>query len=399
MAGMVACTGRAAPDRRRAACGGAIRGSTRRLPRGDRGVHGRPGKGPRRAGPRFPAGRTAGGGEGAAGTCRGDRPGEGGVLGSPGRDLRMGRGVPRGGRMLEARCWPWPRTRSRAPAHRPGLGDSSNFGSSTRRGTNSGGRRRSSPSAPDAPLSLGLLEMERGDFAAAEDAFRQALRLSPACHMALYWLANMHGASLSEDDLAALKARLRDPATGEEPRTRLLFALGQVHDARGEYRRRGKLPAPGQCPATSPGQAVAGLRSAGREALVDGLIRVFDRPFFASTGRRGARHEETGVRRRPAALRDHARRAGPGQPPFGPRSRRAHARPEGLRCLALDRRPRHLADRLRRSPPAAAHSPPRRGVPRATRGLAGGEADRVVDKLPENYLLVGLLTTLFPPPR
>ena len=91
------------------------------------------------------------------------------------------------------------------------------------------------PGAPDAPLSLGLLEMERGDFAAAEDAFRQALRLSPACHMALYWLANMHGAALSEDDLAALKSRLRDPATGEEPRTRLLFALGQVHDARGEY--------------------------------------------------------------------------------------------------------------------------------------------------------------------
>ena len=29
-------------------------------------------------------------------------------------------------------------------------------------------------------------------------------------------------------------------------------------------------------------------------------------------------------------------------------------------------------------------------------GLTGGEADRVVDKLPENYLLVGLLTTLFP---
>src|SRR4051794_9391476 len=91
------------------------------------------------------------------------------------------------------------------------------------------------PAAPAAPLSLGLLEMERGDFAAAEVAFREALRLSPDCHMALYWLANIHGAALPESDLADLKARVGDPATGDEPRTRLLFALGQVHDARREY--------------------------------------------------------------------------------------------------------------------------------------------------------------------
>ena len=217
--------------------------------------------------------------------------------------------------------------------------------------------------------------MERGDFAAAEDAFRQALRLSPACHMALStgWPI-CTGPRCRKSDLAALKARLRDPATGDEPRTRLLFALGQVHDARGEYRRsRQAACARPMRLQQARVQVSRGFDPRNARCIVDGLIRVFDRSFFASTGRRGARLEETGLRRRPAALRDHARRAGPGQPPFGPRRRRAHARPEGLRCPALDRRPRHLADRLRRPPPAAARP---RASPRSTSSSSGPRGRR-----------------------
>jgi tetratricopeptide (TPR) repeat protein len=252
------------------------------------------------------------------------------------------------------------------------------------------------PTAPEPALSLGLLELERGEFAAAEMAFRRALSLSPACHMALYWLANLRGAALPDDDLAALKARLEDPATADEPRTRLLFALGQVYDARGEYRPAARRLREANALQNKRISLSRGFDPAERVALVDGMIRVFDVDLFERL--QGAGHDS----RRPVfivglprsgttlieqVLAAHPSVHGAGELLLGPRTLDGLPAAVGRAISPIDCVPLLHPPHIRRLA---------EGFLEQLRGVAGDRAERVVDKLPENYLLVGLLKLLFP---
>jgi tetratricopeptide (TPR) repeat protein len=251
------------------------------------------------------------------------------------------------------------------------------------------------PEAPGPALSLGLLELERGEFAAAETAFRRALSLSPTCHMALYWLAHLRGAALPENDLESLKARLDDPATAEEPRTRLLFALGQVHDARGEYVLAARRLREANALQRNRIEISRGFDQAERVALVDGLVRVFDRELFDRHA--GAGHES----RRPVfivglprsgttlieqVLASHPSVHGAGELLLGPRTLDALPATVGRAISPIDCVPLLHPPHVRRLAEAYLEQ---------LCSIAGDRADRVVDKLPENYLLVGLLKLLF----
>ncbi|QEH36319.1 Tetratricopeptide repeat protein [Aquisphaera giovannonii] len=136
------------------------------------------------------------------------------------------------------------------------------------------------PESTEPLVSLGLLEMERARPGPAEAAFRAAVALRADCAMAQYWLANLLGGRLPDADLDALQALADDPGTGEEPRTRLLFAMGHVLDARGRH----ALAAP-RFRAANALQLAALRRSrpfdpAGHERFVGDLARVYDRAFF-----------------------------------------------------------------------------------------------------------------------
>ncbi len=135
---------------------------------------------------------------------------------------------------------------------------------------------------------LGGLHEERGEMAQAEAAYRLALRLEPGFLLPLARLATLLGARLPSADLAKLEQAAADPKLGAEPRGRLLFALGNVLDAHGEYARA--------APAFRDANALTLESRRGRfdyvpaehERFVDNMLRLFTPEFFDRTAGLGS---------------------------------------------------------------------------------------------------------------
>jgi tetratricopeptide (TPR) repeat protein len=257
---------------------------------------------------------------------------------------------------------------------------------------------RIEPESGAAHLHLGGLHEELGAMVEAEAAFRTALALQPAFPLPHARLATLLRHKLPEADLAALEARLVDPALDPGPRARLLFGLAHALDGRGEYARA----------ADCLGQANAITRELARgrkeydpvrhARFVDGVLGAFPADFLARLRESGAGLDT----RRPVFV-------------FGlPRSGTtlieqvlaSHSRIHGAGELRLARRTfLAIPGVLGRS------GPPRESIPHLDRdavarlagahldqlaALDGGASERIVDKMPNNYLYLGLLTVLFP---
>jgi tetratricopeptide (TPR) repeat protein len=251
------------------------------------------------------------------------------------------------------------------------------------------------PNFPGAHLNLGGLHQEHGEMREAEACFREAIRLRPRFAPPHSMLATLLRGKLPEADRAALEARLADGRLGKGHRARLLFALAHVFDGRGEF------PAAAGClrEANSISAEMAHdkreYRPAEHEKFVDDLVRVFNADFFTRTAGAGL---DT---RRPVFV-------------FGlPRSGTTlveqvlagHSDVHGAGELRLGR---NTFDALP-APPQGVRPEP--GLPHVDLpvlqvlarqhldGLAasdGGRSARVVDKMPDNYLHLGLLAALFP---
>ena len=98
------------------------------------------------------------------------------------------------------------------------------------------------PDFAEAHGKLGSALEEMGDLEGAEDSFRATLRYDPRSAFAHHKLAGLLGGKLPENDLAALRRMLaQDSACGEQrdlpdaERLLLHFGLAHVLDARGEY--------------------------------------------------------------------------------------------------------------------------------------------------------------------
>jgi tetratricopeptide (TPR) repeat protein len=91
------------------------------------------------------------------------------------------------------------------------------------------------PNYADAHNNLGSAWQEKGDFQAAEDAIRAALRHNPRFGLAHFNLAQLLDGRLPETDLAAQRRLLEDRELADEQRFNLHFGVAQVLDARGEY--------------------------------------------------------------------------------------------------------------------------------------------------------------------
>ena len=74
-----------------------------------------------------------------------------------------------------------------------------------------------------------------GELAGAESGFREALRVQPRFALPHARLGTLLRERLPESDLKALETRLADTDLGLGPRARLLFALAQVRDGRGDF--------------------------------------------------------------------------------------------------------------------------------------------------------------------
>jgi tetratricopeptide (TPR) repeat protein len=241
----------------------------------------------------------------------------------------------------------------------------------------------------------GVLE-QLGDFEGLVASLREAVRLNPRHAGALARLATRLKGALPEPDRDVIEALLADHGLPPEDRWPLLFGLAHVLDARGEFDRAAALTAQANA------LQLADFRKRGRgydpaahRAFVDQLVEAFNPAFFDRV--RGFGHESerpvfvvglprTGTSLVEQVLASHPQVFGAGELRLALETFNALPWATG-RDVSLQDCLDHLdRDAVRR----LAH--------RHLDALAAlnRTADRVVDKMPENTLYLGLLADLFP---
>lgn len=256
---------------------------------------------------------------------------------------------------------------------------------------------RLKPDFAGAQLSLGGLSEEAGDLGAAEAAFREALRLQPTFALPHARLATLLRAKLPAEDQAALESRLADPQLEKGPRARLLFGLAHVLDGRGEHDRAA------ECLRQANGLALEMSHRRKRDydpaehvAFVDKMMATFDADFFRRTAGGGSPTRRSifvfgmprsGTTLIEQVLASHSKVHGAGELRLARETFEAVPEAVGLAKGPLECVP-HLI------PAAVARLAERHET--HLRALADDRVERIVDKMPDNYLYVGFLAALFP---
>ena len=278
------------------------------------------------------------------------------------------------------------------------------------------------PDFADAHGDLGSVLVEQGDLQGAEECFRTALRHDSRSAFARFKLAELLGAKLPEQDLLDQRRLLEGPASGEQTeltdakRLLLHFGLAEALDARGEYaeaarhldranalqlvqwRNRGKQYDPQE-----------------HELFVDRLIAVCTPDFFTRLGGLASESEvpvfvfglpRSGTTLIEQVLAGHSQVFAAGEIPlaaetFAVVGQAFQSDPAGP--AFLPNQPNH--------PNQPGHTDPSLNALRhldcqTARRLASLHLEklrvlrpaalRIVDKMPDNYLLLGLLAVLFP---
>ena len=281
---------------------------------------------------------------------------------------------------------------------------------------------RLQPDLAVAELRLGGLKEEWGELAEAEAAFREALRLQPDYPVPHAQLATLLSGKLPDADLAALEQRLADAKLGEGLRARLLFALAHVLDARGDYVRAA------DCLRQANSLTLAHARRqkreyspADHERFVDSIVQAFGPDFFARTAGGGLDTcrpvflfglPRSGTTLIEQVLASHSRIHGAGELRFARQTFEAIptvcGQPASLPSPASGRKAggeggsqasattsASPLDCLPHLDAAAIHRLAQQHDDRLAT-LAGDGAQRIVDKMPDNYLYLGLLAAMFP---
>jgi tetratricopeptide (TPR) repeat protein len=252
------------------------------------------------------------------------------------------------------------------------------------------------PDSAAAQLNIGGLSEEQGQMDKAEEAFRTALRLQPAFPIPHARLATLLRGKLPDEDLAALEKRLADPQLPQGPRARLLFGLCHVLDARGDYARAGECLRESNALSKELAKGQREYVPADHERFVNGLLKTFDSALFARVG--GAGHDSrlpvfvfglprSGTTLIEQILASHSRFHGAGELRMARQSFEAIPATLGLPGLPMECVPHIDGPALRRL--AEQHL-------ERLRTLAGNRPDRVADKMPDNYMYLGLMAVVFP---
>jgi tetratricopeptide (TPR) repeat protein len=255
---------------------------------------------------------------------------------------------------------------------------------------------RIQPDSAAAHLNIGGLSEEQGHMDKAEEAFRSALRLQPNFPIPHARLSTLLRGKLPDDDVEALERRLADPDLAQAPRARLLFGLTHVLDARGDYARAGECLREANAISKSLAKGNREYVPADHDRFVTGLLKTFDSGFFERVG--GLGHES----RRPVfvfglprsgttlieqILASHSRLHGAGELRAARQTFEAIPAAVGLTGPPMESIPHLDAPAFRRL--AEQHL-------ERLRLLAGDRPDRVADKMPDNYMYLGLMSAVFP---
>jgi tetratricopeptide (TPR) repeat protein len=252
------------------------------------------------------------------------------------------------------------------------------------------------PDFPAAQCNLAYALEELGDFAEAERTFRDVLRQHPHHAGAHAQLATMLRGRLPAADQQALEQVLADPDGADDGRLGLHFALAHVLDARGAYEQA----ADHLRQANALAQALR--RQRGRQydpaehgRFVDNLLAAFTPAFFERTAGFGLDTERpvfiVGLPRSGTTLTEqilarHSQAFGAGELRLARDAFFALAGPSATEAGAFEPLARLDAETVRRT--ARRHL-------EGLHALDAGAA-RIVDKMPDNYLYLGLLAVLFP---
>ena len=87
------------------------------------------------------------------------------------------------------------------------------------------------------PISMGHVYRAKGDIDAAVECYRRAARIRRGHGDAWWSLANTKSYRFTGDELRRMEAVEADPATGEEDRINVSFALGKAYEDREEFER------------------------------------------------------------------------------------------------------------------------------------------------------------------
>jgi tetratricopeptide (TPR) repeat protein len=260
---------------------------------------------------------------------------------------------------------------------------------------------RLKPDFAPAHCNLGAVREELSDFAEAERCFREALLHDPGQAGAWNQLAALLRGKLPDTDLAAMRRLLADPGLTDARRAALHFGLAQVLDSRKDYAEAGEH----LCRANSLALVEWRKRGQGYDPalhnkFVDQLVATFSSTFFARVRAWGVETERpifiVGLPRSGTTLVEqilarHSQVFGAGELPlaredFAMLSAGEAETADGLEARAFE----HLSrlDAVTVSRLAQRHLEQLRAL--------NEPALRVADKMPDNYLCLGLLATLFP---
>ncbi|HTU25186.1 MAG TPA: tetratricopeptide repeat protein [Pirellulales bacterium] len=252
------------------------------------------------------------------------------------------------------------------------------------------------PEAAMAHLHLAGLHEEQGDLTQAEAALRTALQVQPAFALPHGRLATLLRGKLPDDDLAALEQRLADEELGQGPRARLLYGLAQVLDARGDFARAADCLGQANALTLELNRDRRDYLPAEHEQFIDMLIKNFDRDFFTRLAGAGSPSlrpvfvcglPRSGTTLTEQVLASHSRVHGAGE------LRLARQSFEALpAALGLSELPRDCVPHLNAT---ATLGIAQQHLERLAK-LDGGHLERIVDKMPDNYMYLGLLAVLFP---
>jgi tetratricopeptide (TPR) repeat protein len=246
------------------------------------------------------------------------------------------------------------------------------------------------PEYVEAHYDLGVVYQELGEKEKAATAYRKALSIDSRYAKAWRALANLSKNHLSDDDVATIAATLDSPDLGGDPRTHLEFALGKVHEDRKEHAKA--MP-----------HYLAGnkLRRAAQVYSVDddrrafeNLTAVFDAALFERWSEVGSDSSAPifiiGMPRSGTSLAEQVLASHPQV--YGGGELQALSRAASSRFT--------LADGIDYSASIATASADdfERIAEHYLQVIAelGGDASRVTDKMPTNFLNVGLMSIVFP---
>lgn len=258
---------------------------------------------------------------------------------------------------------------------------------------------RRDPEFAPAHCNLGTVLEELGAFDEARACFREALRHDPTCAGAHAQLATLLRGKLPEADEAAVRQLLADPLLTDGKRAALHFGLAQVLDARGDYQEAAThlQCANALCLADAQKHGKA-YHPADHTQFVDSLIATCTPEFFERMRGFGLETERplfivglprSGTTLIEQILASHSQVFGAGELRF------ARETFESLpRVMNVETSPIECLQRLDR---VSTRRLAQRHLDRL--GELNGAALRIADKMPDNYLYLGLIAALFPRAR